>query len=316
MTQQTVVITGANAGIGFQSALYFAQQGAKVVMACRSMDKAQQAQADIRQQVANADTVIIPLDVSNLESVQQFSEQFAAQVGVLDILINNAGIVAIPLTRNDKGHELQLATNYLGAFALTGLLLPYFRKHSPTRIVNVGSLAHRMGKLDVDDLNWQTSEYDQWKAYAKSKVAMMSYTLELNRRLQEAGSETIALGAHPGFANTNIHQNSPALNRENANAFSKWFHKKMEAFIPSAADAARPIILAASDEKVSGGDYYGPGGLLEIGGKPAKAKINRVAKDAELARKLWAVSETMTGVRYLSAAEASPLPTDAEVSVP
>lgn len=300
MSQQTVVITGANAGIGFQSALYFAQQGAKVVMACRSPDKALAAQAQILQQTPDADTQIIRLDVSDLESVKAFSQQLVESVGEIDVLINNAGIVAIPLTRNDAGHELQLATNYLGAFALTGHLLPHFKKDVPTRIVNVCSLAHRMGKLNIDNLNWEATEYDQWKAYANSKVAMMSHTLELNRRLQAAGSKTIALGAHPGFANTNIHQNSPALNRENSNAFSKWFHKKMEALIPSAADAARPIILAASDTHVNGGDYYGPGGFMEIGGKPAKAKINRIAKDTLLAQALWTASQTMTEVSYLS----------------
>lgn len=300
MTQKTVIITGANAGIGFQSTLYFARQGARVIMACRSLDKANKAKADIEQEVPNADLTIIRLDVSDLNSVKEFATQFIEQVGELDILINNAGIVAIPLTRNDAGHEMQLATNYLGAFSLTGLLLPYFKKDVPTRIVNVSSLAHRMGKLNIDNLNWEATEYDQWKAYANGKVAMMNHTLELNRRLQQTGSNTIALAAHPGFANTNIHQNSPALNRDNANAFSKWFHKKMESFIPTAAEAARPIILAADDDAVQGGEYYGPGGFLEIGGKPAKAKINKVAKDTQIAKQLWTVSESMTGTSYLA----------------
>ncbi len=300
MTQKTVVITGANAGIGFQATMHFARQGAKVIMACRSLDKASAAKAQIEQEIPNANLQIIRLDVSDLNSVQAFATEFIEQVGELDVLINNAGIVAIPLTRNEAGHEMQLATNYLGAFSLTGLLLPYFRKDATTRIVNVSSLAHRMGKLNIDNLNWEVSEYDQWKAYGNGKVAMMNHTLELNRRLQQSGSKTIALAAHPGFANTNIHQNSPALNKDNASAFSKWFHKKMEKFIPSAADAARPIILAADGESVQGGDYYGPGGFLEIGGKPAKAKINKVAKDTQLAKQLWTVSETMTGTRYLS----------------
>ncbi|GAB3102488.1 SDR family NAD(P)-dependent oxidoreductase [Aestuariicella hydrocarbonica] len=299
MTQKIIIITGANAGIGFQSTLHFAREGAKVIMACRNLDKATDAKAQIEKEVPNADLHIIRLDVSDLISVQTFAAQFIDQFGALDVLINNAGIVAIPLTRNAAGHEMQLATNYLGAFSLTGLLLPYFRKDIPTRIVNVCSLAHRMGKLNVDNLNWEITDYDQWKAYGNSKVAIMSHTLELNRRLQQSGSKTIAVGAHPGFANTNIHQNSPALNRENASALSKWFHKKMEAFIPSAADAARPIILAAEGSGVRGGDYYGPGGFLEIGGKPATAKINKVAKNTDLAEQLWTASETLTGTRYL-----------------
>ncbi len=298
MTARNVVITGANSGIGFEAALHFARSGANVVMACRSVDKAQSAQQQIQAAAPDASTSIIQLDVSDLESVQTFGRRCAEQVGELDLLINNAGIVAIPLSRNSAGHELQLATNYLGAFALTGVLLPLFRNGTGARIVNVGSLAHRFGKLNLDDLNWEKTDYDQWKAYANSKVATLSFTLELDRRLHQNGSNIIALAAHPGFANTNIHRNSPALTR--TNPVSKWFHKKMEALIPTAANAARPIILAAEDGGARGGDYYGPGGFMEIGGKPARARINPVAKDQDLGKRLWTLSESMTGVSYLS----------------
>jgi len=297
MAGRTVVITGANSGIGFEAALHFARCGARVVMACRNQDKAGDAQQRIRREVPDARTLIIQLDVSELDSVGEFVRQFSDRAGELDLLINNAGIVAIPLSRNAAGHELQLATNYLGPFALTGLLLPLFDKHRGGRIVNVGSLAHRFGKLNVDDLNWEQSDYDQWKAYANSKLAMLSHTLELNRRLQKRGGNVIALAAHPGFANTNIHQNSPALTR--TNPVSKWIHKRLEAVTPSAANAARAVILAADGAGVSGGDYYGPGGFLEIGGRPAKARLNPLARDTELGKKLWAASEAMTGITYL-----------------
>jgi len=296
-TIRNVVITGANSGIGYETALYFARSGANVVMACRSVEKAQTARGMILAAVPSASTVILPLDLSDLQSVQAFHHQFSEQIGELDLLINNAGIVAIPLSRNSAGHELQLATNYLGAFALTGLLLPLFRKKSATRIVNVGSLAHRLGKLNVDDLNWEKTDYDQWKAYANSKLAILSFTLELNRRLRQSGSNIIALAAHPGFANTNIHLNSPALTR--TNPVSKWLHKQVEGFIPTAANAARSIILAGDGADISGGDYYGPGGLLEIGGKPAKARVNPIARDPTLGERLWTLSESMTGISYL-----------------
>lgn len=298
MTSQTVVITGANSGIGYQSALHFAQQRAHVVMACRSLDKAEQAKNQILEQVPQARLTIIRLDVSDLESVHEFARQFGEQCGQLDLLINNAGIVAMPLSRNRAGHESQLATNYLGAFALTGLLLPKFASESHCRIVNVGSLAHRLGKLNLDDLNWEKTAYDEWKGYANSKVAMLSHTLELDRRLRAIHSPVIALGAHPGFANTNIHQNSPALNY--TNPVRKWISQHMQKFIPTAESAARPIIHAASSPDVSGGEYYGPRGFLEIGGKPGKARINKEARDLEKARRLWALSESMTGVSYLS----------------
>lgn len=297
MTAQTVVITGANSGIGYQTTMHFARGGAHVIMACRSLDKAEKARQEILQEVPNGNLTIIRLDVSDLESVREFAAAFEQQVGKLDMLINNAGIVAIPLTRNKAGHEMQLATNYLGAFALTGLLLPMFNQEVPARIVNVGSLAHRFGKLNVDDLNWESTPYNQWKSYANSKVAMLNQTLELNRRLQASGSNIIALSAHPGFANTNIHQNSPALTKQSA--IGKWWQQKMTNFIPTAADAARPIILAA-DGDVKGGEYYGPGGFMEIGGKPKPARINPVAQDTALAQQLWEKSEAMTGVSYLS----------------
>ena len=297
MTTRTVVITGANSGIGFEAALHFALSGAHVVMACRNLEKAADAQSRIREQVPAAKLSIIQLDVSDLDSVREFSRQFSDSIGELDLLINNAGITGIPLRRNSAGHELQLATNYLGAFALTGLLLPFFGNIRSGRIVNVGSLAHRLGTLNIDNLNWEKEQYGLWKAYANSKVAVLSFTLELNCRLQTTNGNIIALAAHPGFANTNIHEGSPALTR--TNPVSKWIHSKMEALIPSAASAARPIILAADSKVVRGGDYYGPGGFLEIGGKPARAKINPIAKDTALRKRLWVVSESMTGVHYL-----------------
>ncbi len=299
VTTKTVIITGANSGIGFQAALHFAREGAHVVMACRSLDKAADAERQIQDQVPGANTTVIRLDVSEPDSIRAFAGQFAERCGHVDILVNNAGIVAMPLSRNSAGHESQLATNYLGAFALTGLLLPFFPADRPSRIVNVGSLAHRMGKLNLDDMNWENTPYDEWKAYANSKVAMLSHTLELARRLRADGRGTVALAAHPGFANTNIHVNSPALNY--TNPVRRWFSDKTKRFVPTAENAARSIILAATADDIAGGDYYGPGGLFEIGGKPTrKARVNPEARDADKARRLWSLSETMTGVSYLS----------------
>jgi len=296
---KVAVVTGANAGIGFQAALNLSRMGAHVVMACRSMDKARKAQGEILAEVPDARAVIIPLDVSEPTSIEAFSRQFSEQIGQLDLLINNAGIVATPLARNSVGHEMQLATNYLGAFALTGRLLPYFTRIAQARIVNVGSLMHRFGKLDLDDLNWERTPYNEWQGYGRSKVAMLSFTMELDRRLRRSGSNIIALGAHPGFANTDVAKNSAGLKAESG--FRAWRQKKLEPLIPTAAEAVRPIIHAATAEGVSGGDYYGPSGFLEIGGKTARrARVNPVAKDVHIAERLWALSESMTGVRYLS----------------
>lgn len=299
MSKKVAVVTGANAGIGYQAALALARQGARVVMACRSVDKAKKAQAELLAEVPGADTLVIALDISEPASIQSFVQQFGEEVGQLDLLINNAGVAAIPLARNSVGREMQLATNYLGAFELSGRLLPLFVKTGQARIVNVGSLMHRVGKLELDDLNWDKTPYDEWQGYGRSKVAMMSHTLELNRRLQKSGSNIIALGAHPGFAATNIHANSPAMRPKNA--FAAWRKKKLEPLIPRPPQAALPIIHAATAAGVQGGDYYGPRGLLEVASKKVgKARINPVAKKAELAKRLWTLSEQMTGVRYLS----------------
>ena len=302
MAQKTVVTTGANSGIGFQVALHFARSGARVILACRSADKAREAQRKILEQAPDAKLLHLPLDVSELESVRQFVRAFGDQVGELDLLVNNAGIVSLPLTRTSAGHELLLATNYLGAFALTGGLLPYFRK-TGARIVNLGSIAHRFGGLNIGDLNWETTKYDEWKAYANSKVALLSHTLELNRRLQAGANHIVALAAHPGFANTNILNASEAL--KPPGAIRRWYKHHMTKLIPTAADAARSVILAATADHVTGGEYYGPGGLFELGGAPKLARLNPVAQDAELSRELWHLSETMTGSRYLSEARSS-----------
>lgn len=297
--KQTVVITGANAGIGFEAALDLAGRGARIVMACRSMDKAEQARKDLLQQSPEAEVDILKLDVSEPESVKAFAQRFADEVGTLDVLINNAGIVTPILSRNSLGHEMHLATNYLGAFAVTGLLLPFFNPDVPTRVVNVGSLAHRFGRFDFDDPNWDRNKYNNWKAYARSKIATASFTQELNRRLKKSGSKIIALGAHPGFAATDMGRKTGATSPKTA--FGRWYQGKLEAWIVATPDrAVQPILHAANGNGVAGGDYYGPTGLFEIKGKTGKAKINPLAMDLEFGKRLWSASESLSGVRFLS----------------
>ena len=286
-------------GLGFQTALALARMGIIVVMACRSLDKARQAQSELLAEVPDADARVMALDVTEPASIREFGRQFSAQVGRLDLLINNAGIVLVPLTRNSVGQELHLATNHLGAFSLTGTLLPYFRKSAQARIVNVGSVAHRFAKLDLEDLNWEKTPYNEWKAYARSKLLLLGFTMELDRRLRQSGSNVIALGAHPGFANTNAGRGSAALTP--TTALRRWLSEKLvEPLIPKAPAAARPIVHAASAEGVCGGDYYGPTGLLEISGSSGRARVNAIARDTDVGRRVWALSEEMTGVRYLS----------------
>ncbi|WP_372809861.1 oxidoreductase [Litorivivens sp.] len=297
MPHKTAVVTGANSGLGFGISCALAERGYQVIMACRNLQKAADAKQQLLTRVPGANALVIQLDVSDLKSIAAFGEQFKAQVGALDLLINNAGIVAMPFERNSLGHEMQFATNYLGAFALTGTMLPLFRDSGSPRVVNIGSLAHRFGKLVLDDLNWEKEEYNEWQGYARSKVAMLTFTLELDRRLKAAGSPVTALAAHPGFANTNA-GNSPSV------APKGPIRRKMQAIltplIPTADAAARSALLAACGDSVQGGDYYGPRGLFEIGGKPGKAKLNPQCRDEVAAKQLWNISESLSGVAYLS----------------
>ncbi len=298
MADRVAVVTGANAGLGYQTALALARDGATVVMACRNPARAAQAYDQLLEEAPGASVLVIPLDVSEPDSIEEFATALQRQVGSLDLLVNNAGITGVPLRRNSAGHELHLATNHLGPFALTGRLLPLFRPGTPARIVNVGSLLHRFVKLDLDDLNWERSRYGEWRAYGRSKLALLTFTMELNRRLRKGESPIIALAAHPGFAATEIGKESGIVNPQNA--IGKWFNSKMEARIPSAGEASRPILFAACDDGAHGGDYYGPGGWLEVSGAPARARLNPAARDVGAGRRLWTLSEALTGVSYLS----------------
>ena len=299
MTNDRVaVVTGANAGLGFRTALELARTGATVVLACRSDDRARRAEDELRALACDARTVRIPLDVSEPDSIRAFARALGERFAHVDVLVNNAGIVAAPLSRNSAGHEMHLATNYLGAFALTGELLPLFRDERDARVVNVGSLGHRLSRLDLDDPSWEHTKYNPWKAYFRSKVAILTFTMEHARRLERSGRRVTALAAHPGFAATEVARNSGSLAPKGA--IGRWLNGRIEPFIPTPADASRPIVHAALAADVRGGDYYGPSGLLEIGGPPGRARLNPVVHDAATGRRLWTVSETMTGVRYLS----------------
>jgi len=296
---KVAVVTGANGGLGYQTALALARMRFCVVMACRNAEKAEKARRELLGEAPGAEVIVLRLDVSEPESIREFGETLSAKVGRLDLLINNAGVVLVPLQRNSVGQELHLATNYLGVFALTGTLLSLLRENPEARIVNVGSLAHRLVNLDFNDLNWEATPYGAWKAYARSKIALQTFTMELDRRLRRSGNRIIALGAHPGFANTNAGRDNPMVMP--TNPVLRWITENLfEPLTPTAAAAARSIVHAATGDGVTGGDYYGPAGFLETRGKTGRARINPAAKDADAARRLWGLSEELTGVRYLS----------------
>jgi NAD(P)-dependent dehydrogenase (short-subunit alcohol dehydrogenase family) len=274
-----VVVTGANSGIGLPTARALAEAGARVVFAVRDLAKGAAAAESIP-----GDCEVRQLDLANLASVRAFAESWQ---GELDVLINNAGVMRTPERRTADGFELQIGTNHLGHFALTNLLLP----HLTGRVVTVASGAHRGGSISLDDLNWQRRKYRPWSAYQQSKLANLLFTLELQRRLTAAGSTVRALAAHPGYAATNLQfRTESRLQDRTMKIGNRLFAQTDEA-------GARPTLFAASQD-LPGASYVGPGGLLEQRGSPALASRTAAASDVEMAKRLWMVSEDLTGVEF------------------
>ena len=283
------VVTGANIGLGYDTALALASKNCQVVLACRNLVKSQDAKERILAQYPDAKVECIPLDLCSLKSVRKFVDKYNQTHDRLDILINNAGIMMPPYTLSEDGFESQLAANYLGHFALTGLLLPTLVATDAARVVSVSSLAHKWVGVRFEDPNFKKG-YNRRHAYGQSKLACLMFSYELNRRLRNAQHSTLSVAAHPGVSATNLAQNFP---------------KFLTAFFPlvgqSSADGALPILYAALGEDIAGGDYCGPRSLGEMRGAPVKVGSNRASRNEADAKRLWEMSENMTGVRYLSA---------------
>jgi NAD(P)-dependent dehydrogenase (short-subunit alcohol dehydrogenase family) len=279
MTGRNVIVTGANSGIGRAAASALAGAGARVVLAVRNTDKGQTATAGMPGQ-----TEVRQLDLASLTSIHEFA---AAWDGELDLLINNAGVMAPPLSRTAEGFELQLGTNHLGHFALSNLLL----EHITGRVVTVASGAHRMGSIDLDDLNWERKPYKAWRAYGQSKLANLLFTSELQRRLSDAGSSVIATAAHPGYAATNLQFHS---GRRTLDLLSVLGNR----VIAQDEEAGALPTLYAAVADVPANSFAGPDGLMEMRGKPKLVGRSKAAKDSETARRLWEASEELTGVRF------------------
>jgi NAD(P)-dependent dehydrogenase (short-subunit alcohol dehydrogenase family) len=289
-TGRTAIVTGANTGIGLETARMLALRGADVVLACRSRDRAQAALARITAEKPSGRVSVATLDLSDLTSVQAFAAEFTAGHDRLDLLINNAGVMVPPLSRTAQGFELQFGTNHLGHFALTGHLLPLVQRTPGSRVVTVASTAQSFGKIDFDDLNWERRPYSDWRAYGQSKLANMLFSLELHRRLAAAGSHVRATAAHPGWTATDL-QRTAGVAR---------FLNPLFAMKPP--DGALPTLRAATDPNAPSGTYWGPSRFFEINGPPKLARIPRHAQDEAVAARLWQVSEQLTGVTFPLAA--------------
>lgn len=293
-----IVVTGANSGIGYEAARGLAGAGAHVVLACRSEASASDAIAKIRADHPGARTSFLPLDLSNLSSVRAFAEAFGKAHDRLDVLVNNAGVMALPYRKTADGFEMQLGTNHLGHFALTGLLLSRIVRAAPSRVVTVSSGAHNMGKIRFDDLQWEHG-YKRWMAYGQSKLANLLFAYELERRLEARGLAVRSVACHPGYAATNLQ--GAAARMENSSFGEKMWRGINSLFAQPMDMGALPTLFAAGAPEARGGDYIGPDGFMEMRGHPKKVESNAHSHDTEVARRLWEVSEQLTGVRYAGA---------------
>ena len=287
---RTAVITGANTGLGFETAAALAAKGAHVVLAVRNLDKGKDAARRIEQATPGATVELQELDLTSLASVRTAAEALTANHDAIDLLINNAGVMFTPKSATGDGFEMQFGTNHLGHFALTGLLLDRVLAAPASRIVTVSSQGHRfVDGIRFDDPQWER-DYGRVRAYGQSKLANLLFTYELQRRLR--GTATIAVAAHPGGSNTELARNTPAPLRVAFAAFAP--------LMQGADMGALPTLRAATDPGVLGGQYFGPDGLGEQRGHPKVVTSSAVSYDAEAQRRLWALSEELTGVTFLS----------------
>lgn len=283
-----VIVTGANSGIGFHTALELARRGATVVLACRSPQRGQDALERMTAAVPSAEIILELLDLSDLSSIRSFAEKQVAEP--LDILVNNAGVMAIPRATTADGFEMQIGTNHLGHFALTGLLLPALRMRPGARVVTVSSFASFIGKIDLEDLNGER-KYSKWAAYGQAKLANLLFAKELGRRVEDVTS----VAAHPGYAATSLMGNTTKVGGT-SKIMELQYRLGSKIFAQSEAAGALPSLLAAVDPRVKDGEVSGP--LLVMRGAPRKSTLSPRGNDREVARRLWDLSEKLTGVSY------------------
>ncbi len=288
LTDKIAIVTGANSGIGYETARILANKGAQVILACRNQDKGKAAKRQITQENSQAQVEWIHLDLANLESVRRFVNEFTGRYNQLHLLINNAGVMFIPEHQlTTDGFEMHFGTNYLGHFALTGLLIKTIRGTAGVRVVTVTSTGHRQGHIDFDNLNAEKS-YKKMFAYAQSKLANLLFTYELQRRLESAGLDAISVASHPGWTATNLQQYT-------------WYFRILNPLVAQTPyRGALSTLYAATANDVKGGDYYGYGGFMEMRGAMQKVESHERARDQAVAERLWHVSEELTGVRYQS----------------
>lgn len=295
-TGRTFLVTGANSGLGFETARALARSGAEVVLACRNQQKGDEALTRIRAESSEAKVSLLPLDLADLRSVREAAARFAAEHELLDGLVNNAGLMALPFTKTEDGFEMQMGTNHLGHFALTGLLLPSLEKAKAPRVVTVTSLYHKRGKVDLSDLFFEKRRYDKWVAYAQSKLANLLFAFELQRRASKKKLALLSLGAHPGYSATELQGKGP---KAEGSSFLEGVMKIANAVMAQSQErGALPQLRALTDPAAQGGELYGPSGFQEVWGDAVRVQAVAAAHDEAVARGLWERSIELTKVDF------------------
>jgi NAD(P)-dependent dehydrogenase (short-subunit alcohol dehydrogenase family) len=292
---RTVLVTGASSGLGLRSAEALARAGATVLLGCRNPDKGDAAREQVAADATGPEPRVVALDLADLDSVRSCAEGLTETVDRLDVLMNNAGVMAIPRAVSAQGFEMQFATNHLGHYALTARVLPLLRRADGPRVVTVSSTAHRPGRIRWDDLDWEHG-YGKWRAYAQSKVANLLFTFELDRRARAAGVDLVAAAAHPGYAATHLQAVGPEQSQNRFMARASEVSNRL--FAQTDAMGALPQLYAATMPDVRGGEFFGPDGLFEQRGHPKRVGASRAARNEADARRLWEVSEQLTGVEF------------------
>lgn len=293
---RTAIVTGANSGLGFHVARALALRGARVIMACRNLEKGEHARELIEQEGPAVEPEVWKLDLGSLDSVRQFSARFMASGTQLDLLINNAGLMAIPHARTKDGFEMQFGVNHLGHFALSALLWPSLYMTKGSRLVQVSSLAHRFGSIRFDDIHWEKT-YKKWGAYGMSKLANLLFVKELSDRIGEKGAHVTITAAHPGYADTELQAKGARMKGNRLGAASMNLINKILA--QSGEKGALPILYAATADGVEPGGYYGPGGWMKMHGWPAQETPDLTRVNKKAAQQLWEVSERLTGTDFV-----------------
>jgi len=295
MDGKVAIVTGANSGIGFYTAKGLAEKGCTVIMACRNRSKTAEAMAKLKEMIGQPRIDFLELDLADLSSIKAFTERFAASYESVDLLINNAGLMALPYRKTVDGFEMQFGVNHLGHFALTAQLFPMILKKPGARIVNIASAAHNAGRIRFEDINWE-KKYNKWGAYGMSKLANILFTLELARRIKDRGMDMLAAASHPGYAFTSLMEKGTEMGGSRSILTITNIAGRLIAQTPEMG--ALPTLYAATSRDAQQGGYYGPSGFAKMKGYPELSHPNRKKIDRNSQTALWSLSEELTGISF------------------